>query len=120
MNVDPIDILRRYEDDAELGGVARAALQFVEASEVRLLQCPGPGQSSGSVVRMYKIRMGLPKFKSDAFIGLEESIKSLGQHEVTVHLSVIETEKGVISLWLGDSSGTPAGIVIAKFVSQAE
>jgi hypothetical protein len=115
MRVDPIDVLRRYENDAELGNVAREALQFVEGSEFKFLQSPGPGQSSRSVVRMYKIRMGLPKFKRDAFIGLEESIKSLSEQEVTVHLSVIETEKGVISLWLADTSGVPAGIVIAKF-----
>jgi hypothetical protein len=69
---------------------------------------------------MYKIRMSLEKFKTDAFIGLEESIKSLSESEVTVHLSVIETEKGVISVWLEDRPGPPVGIVIAKFVSQAE
>jgi hypothetical protein len=120
MNVDPIDILRRYENDAKLGNVAREALQFVEGSEFKFLQSLGPGQSSHSVVRMYKIRMGLAKFKRDAFFGLEETIKVLNEQEVTVHLSVIETEKGVISLWLVDSSAPPAGIVIAKFVSQTE
>ncbi|MGB9330140.1 MAG: hypothetical protein WCB10_05170 [Steroidobacteraceae bacterium] len=118
MNVDPIAILRRYENDPKLGAVAREALQFIEGSEFRFQQSPGPGQSSHSIVRMYKIRMHLPKFKRDAFIGLEESIKSLSEHEITVHLSVIETEKGVVSVWLADSSGPPLGIVIAKFVTQ--
>jgi hypothetical protein len=107
--------LRRYDNDAKLGSVFTEALQFVEGSEFKFLQSSGPGQSSRSVVRMYKIRMGLPNFKRYAFVGLEESIKSPSEREITVHLSVIETEKGVISLWLADSLGPPLGIVIAKF-----
>jgi len=118
VNVDPIDILKKYENESKLGAVAREALQFVERSEFKFRQSRGPGQSSHSVVRMYKVRMGLEKFKKDAFTGLEESIQSLSEREVTVHLSVIETEKGLISVWLADSSGPPIGIVIAKFASQ--
>jgi hypothetical protein len=94
MDVDPFDILKRSENDAKLGAIAKEALRFVGEAEYKVLQTPGPGQSSSSVVRMYKVRMGLEKFKRDAFMGLDESIEALSEREVTVHLSVIEMEKG--------------------------
>ncbi len=117
MDNDLFEILRRSENDAKLGAVAKEALQFVGGAKYKILQTPGPGKTSSSVVRMYKIRMGLEKFKRDAFAGLDETIEALRERERTVHLSVIEMEKGVISVWLADS-GQPVGIVIAKFVSK--
>jgi len=60
--------------------------------------------------------MGPEKFKRDVFVGLNESIEALSEREVTVHLSVIETKKGPISLWLADNSNTPVGIVIARSI----
>jgi hypothetical protein len=115
MNISPIDVLRNYRDESKLGSVARQALQFLEGTQCKFLQSSGSGQSSLSVVRMYEIRMSLKKFQRNAFIGLEESIESLRQRDVNVHLSAIETEKGVISLWLTDKSSPPVGVVIAKF-----
>jgi hypothetical protein len=64
---------------------------------------------------MYEIRRSLKKFQRNAFVGLEESIESLRQRDVNVHLAAIETEKGVISLWLTDESRSPIAVVIAKF-----
>jgi hypothetical protein len=82
-----------------------------------VLQSPGPGQSSLAVVRMYEIRKSLRNFRKSAFIGLDESIESLRKRDVNVHLSAIETEKGVVSLWLTDESSPPVAIVIARFES---
>jgi len=62
--------------------------------------------------------MGLKKFRKDAFIGLEESIEVLSEREVIVQLSVIETDEGVILVWLADIVAAPVGIVIARFVSK--
>jgi hypothetical protein len=59
--------------------------------------------------------MSNPKFKSDAFVGLSESLRSLSEHDVTVHLSAIETQKGIVSVWLADERGPPVAIVIARF-----
>lgn len=120
MDIDLFDILRLSENDAKLGAVTKEALEFFGGAKYKILQTPGPGQTSSSVVRMYKIRMGLEKFKRDAFIGLDESIEALSEREVMVHLSVIEMEKGVISVWLADSFSPPVGIVIAKFVSKTD
>lgn len=115
MNIDPTNILRVHQDDPSLGVIAKQALLFVEGASCKFPQAGGPGQSSLAVVRMYEIRKGLKNFKSNAFVGLEESIKCLRECGVGVHLSVIETEKGIISLWLAEESGLLLGIVIAKF-----
>ena len=117
MNIDPINTLRSYRDEPNLGAIARQALQFIEGAQSRVLQSPGPGQSSLAVVRMYEIRKSLRKFQQNAFVGLDESIESLRKRDVNVHLSAIETEKGVVSLWLTDESSPPVGIVIARFES---
>jgi hypothetical protein len=115
MTINPINILRRHQDEPKLGAVAREALAFLEGAQCRFLQSPGPGQSASSVIRMYEIRRSLKKFKESAFLGLQESIDSLREHDVTVHLSAIETEKGIVSLWLQNESSPPVAIVIAKF-----
>jgi hypothetical protein len=117
MNADPISLLSKYQDEPDLGPVAKEALRFIEGAQCKFLQSPGPGQSSLSVVRMYEIRKALKKFQRSAFIGLEESIESLRRRDIRVHLCAIETEKGAISLWLIDESSPPVGIVVAKFDS---
>ncbi len=115
MNINPIEVLRNHKDEPKLGCVIRQALQFIEGAQCKFLQSSELGQSSLSVVRMYEIRKSLKKFQRDAFIGLEESIESLRQRDMNVHLCAIETEKGVISLWLTDERSPPAGVIIAKF-----
>lgn len=115
MSIDPVSILRKHQHEPALGSVAKQAIGFLESAECKFLQSPGPGQSSFDVVRMYEIRMSLKKFRRDAFIGLEESIKSLGERDINVHLAVIETEKGLISIWLADETDSPMGIIITKF-----
>lgn len=115
MNINPIEVLRNYQDEPNLGSVAKQALRFLEGAQCKFLQSSGPGQSSISVVRMYEIRKSLEKFRRSAFVGLEESIESLRKRDVNVHLSAIETEKGIISLWITDESSSPVGIVIARF-----
>lgn len=115
MNGDAIEVLRRHQDDSKLGMIAKEALRFVEGAKCKFLQADGPGQSSFAVVRMYEIRRSLKKFKPDAFIGLMESIESLRECDVNVHLSVVETELGVISLWLTRQPDSLLGIVISKF-----
>ena len=115
MSLDLISVLKKYQDEPKLGSISRQVLQFVEGTQCKFLQSPGPGQSSRSVVRMYEIRKGLNGFHSNAFVGLQESIESLNQRDVTVHLSVIETEKGVVSVWLVDEASPPLAIVLAKF-----
>jgi hypothetical protein len=115
MNSDLIDILRTHQDNPKLGSTAKQALRFVEGATCKFLQTASLGQSSLAVVRMYEIRRSLQKFKPEAFIGLDESIEYLREHNVRVHLGVIETEKGVVSLWLAEKSNVPLGIVIAKF-----
>jgi len=117
MSIDPVNVLRKHQHDPELGVVAKQALQFLDGAECKFLQSPGPGQSSLAVVRMYEIRKSLKRFQRSAFIGLEESIRSLGERDVNVHLSVIETEKGVVSIWLANESSRPVGIIVAKFES---
>jgi hypothetical protein len=115
MKVDPINTLRSYQDEPNLGAIAKQALQFIGGAQSRVLQSPGPGQSSLAVVRMYEIRKSQRKFQQSAFIGLDESIKSLRKRDVNVHLSAIETERGVVSLWLTDELSPPVSIVIARF-----
>ena len=44
MDVDPFDILKRSENDAKLGAIAKEALRFVGEAEYKVLQTPGPGQ----------------------------------------------------------------------------
>lgn len=66
---------------------------------------------------MYKVRMSLPKFKRSAFIGLDESIESLGKRDQIVHLAVIETEGALISLWIAEASGKLVAIVAGRFNS---
>ena len=55
-------------------------------------------------------------YRSEAFFGVEESISSLAVKDVIVHLSVIETEQGAVSVWLIDDRSPPAGIVVGKFL----
>lgn len=51
MEIDLLHILRRSENDAKLGAVAKEALQFVGGA-YKILQTPGPGRASSSVARM--------------------------------------------------------------------
>ena len=115
MSIDPIHVLRASQGEPRLGSIATQALRFLEDAQCRFLQSPGPGQSSLSVVRMYEIRKSLKGFHQHAFMGLDESIASLSERDVNVHLSVIETEKGLVSLWLTDQSNSPVAIIVAKF-----
>jgi hypothetical protein len=115
MNINPIDVLRKHQGEPALGPVVKQALQFLEGAKFKFLQSSGPGQSSLSVVRMYEVRKGLKRFQRNAFLGLEESIESLRKRDINVHLSAIETEKGVISIWLTDDVSPPVGVVIVKF-----
>jgi hypothetical protein len=118
MKIEPFDVLKRAVSDRKLGLIAEEAIRFVGDDHYQARRSSGSGQSSVSIVRMYKVRMGLVNFRASAFVGLDETIETLGQQEVTVHLSVIETERGVISLWLADPLGPPLGIVIAKFLAE--
>jgi hypothetical protein len=115
MNPDPIGILKMYQDDPKLGALAKQALRFVEGDSYTVLQSSGQGQLPRWVASMWEIRMSIPKFKREAFSGLEEAIASLRATDVNVHLSVIETAKGLISVWLADKTHVPVGIIIAKY-----
>lgn len=115
MNPDPIGILKMYQDDPKLGALAKQALRFVEGDSYTVLQSPGQGQLPRWVASMWEIRMSFPKFKREAFSGLEEAIALLRATDVNVHLSVIETAKGLISVWLADKTHVPVGIIIAKY-----
>jgi hypothetical protein len=115
MSADPIDALKNCQDDPRLGHVATRALQFLEGTHYKLLQTPGPGQPANSVVRMYEVRKTLKNFRPDAFFGLQESIDSLQQCNANVHLAAIETEKGIISLWMTEEPSALYGVVIAEF-----
>jgi len=117
MSRDPISILKTYQDDPKLGGIAKDALRFVEGASCTFLQSNSSkeGQSPLGVVRMYEIRMSHKKLTREKFTGLEESIESLRTSAVNVHLCAIETEKGFVSLWLADKTDVPVGIVISRF-----
>jgi hypothetical protein len=77
-------------------------------------QPSGGGQSSFDIAETYRLRMSLDKFKKENFSGLEESIECLSRDDVTVHLCVVESENGVIALWLTDHSSVPVSVVVIK------
>jgi hypothetical protein len=113
MTSDLIDVLRKSQDEPGLGSIAKEALHFVEGAQHKFLQAAQKGQPSVSVAQMYELRKR--HCKLSAFIGLDESIQSLQQRDVTVRLAIIETDKGFVSIWLADESRPPMGIVIAQF-----
>jgi hypothetical protein len=117
MSLDAMEFLRRWQDEPTLGPIARQAVRFLDGLEYNVLQSPGAGQSSFSVAKMYEIRKRLKGFKTDAFSGLQESIASLQRQDVKVHLCLIETGKGLISIWFTDESNPPLGIVLARVLS---
>jgi hypothetical protein len=116
MSFDLINILKAHQSEKKLGAIAKEALKFIDGAVIKSWQSPGVGQSSLSVANMYKIRMKHKTQKPEAFLGLEESISSLTANDLTVHLSVIETSHGVVSVWLLDGQGPPVGIVVGKFL----
>jgi hypothetical protein len=113
-----LNILAANQNDEKLGTVAKEALEFVKGTTVKSWQSPGTGQSSLSVANIYKIRMKHETYRPEAFLGLEDSISSLAAKDVTVHLSVIETEQGLVSVWLVDDQSPPVGIIVGKFLPQ--
>lgn len=115
MNNDLIDILKTHQSDRALGKVAQKALAFIQGSTAKSWKSPGTGESSLSVANTYKIRIKHKTHQPEAFFGLEESILSLTATEVMVHLSVAETDQGVVSVWLADDRITPVAIVVGKF-----
>jgi len=115
MTSDIIEVLRKYQDEPELGSIAKAALRFVESAQHKLVQTAQTGQPSVSVAQMYEIRKR--HCKLSAFTGLDESIQSLRKRDVTVRLAMIETDRGFVWIWLPDESGPPMGIVIASLDS---
>jgi hypothetical protein len=117
MSIDAIGVLRRHQADARLGAIAAQALQFIDGSPYKVLHTPGSGESSLSIVRMWEIRRSLKGFNHSAFVGLEESLACLRERDVAVHLAVIETERGLVSLWVVDEANPPLAIIIAKFAT---
>ena len=117
MSVDLLNILAASRHNKKLGSVAKEALEFVKGTTVKYWRSPGTGHSSLSIANIYRIRMGLETYRPEAFLGLEDSISSLTAKDVMVHLSVIETEQGVVSIWLVDDQSPPVGIVIGKFLT---
>jgi len=116
MNYDLKTHLEAHQNDEKLGAIVRETLEFIKGASVKSWQSPGTGQSSFSVARMYKVRMKQKTYRPEAFIGIEESVSSLSIRDITVHLSVIETDQGVVSVWLTDDQGPPIGIVVGKFL----
>jgi hypothetical protein len=116
MSADPIEVLRNRQNDSRLGPIVREALKFLRGAEFVFHQSPRRGQSSLSVARMYSIRM--KRIMKPGIVGLEESIRSLEQREITVCLSVVETEKGLISVWLEKDSAKLIAVVVMKFGSE--
>jgi hypothetical protein len=116
MNYDLIKLLEAHRNDEGLGPIINEAIEFARDASVKWWRSPGTGQPSFSVAKTYRTRIGNKKYKKEAFSGMEESILSLAAKDVTVHLSVIETDKGVVSVWLENEHGPPVGIVIGRFL----
>lgn len=111
----PVELLTRWSSDPEIGPVIKQVLKFLEGSKYKQLQSPGKGQSSLGVARMYDVRQGLSNFKAHAFVGLSEAIKRLKSQDVVVHLCVLETDRGLVSIWVDEKQERPLAVVLAIY-----
>lgn len=109
-----INILKNCATGHGVDQIAKLALKFIESADDKSFHLSGPGQSSLSIAKIYKIRMKHKTFRPEAFEGLEQSIEALDAKDVIVRLAAVETDKGVVSVWLnGDDE--PVGIVVGKY-----
>jgi hypothetical protein len=114
MNEALIDFLKAHQADRQLGHVVKQALLLIESAPIKSWDSPGDGQSSHSLAKTYQIRMSHKTYSPERFLGLEESISTLKEDDVLVHLSVIETEKNLISIWRTHDSHQLKGLVIGS------
>ena len=113
----PVKLLARWESEPRIGPVINKVLKFLEGLKYTQLQSPAKGQSSRGVARMYEVRQGLSNFKANAFVGLSEAIEILKSQEVVVHLCVLETQRGLVSIWLDETEERPLAVVLALYQS---
>lgn len=109
-----IDILEKYSGDAVFGKIAQEALSLAKGASAIVRQSSSAGLASFGIARMYRVRMGLEKFRPDCFIGLEQSISSLEADNIDLGLWVVEAEEALVSVWLSSSNSRLVGLVIAK------
>src|SRR5690242_14019106 len=90
-----LDILRACRE-GRLSAAAQEALDFIERADIPQFTWSNETERSTWIAEIWEIRRSSPKFKRDAFVGLDESIDSLGANEVAVRHALVETGKGLV------------------------
>jgi hypothetical protein len=94
--------------------VAAALRMIAEANTDSELGPSGAGQSAKEVAELHAFRRSVGYYKPGSAVGLEHAIESLNGMPGRVHLGVIETDRGVISMWLDDQNALVGIIVVRK------
>jgi len=115
MSNDLIKILESHQNDQLLGSLAKEAVEFIRGSTIKYSRSSGSGHSSLSIAKIYKLRLKRKTKRPGAVLGLEESISSLSAQDVTVYLSHIETDRGIVAIWLSEDQSNLAAIVLLNF-----
>jgi hypothetical protein len=117
-DISVIDILRSYPPHDRFGPVIAKGLEMIKGGTTRV----GNGEDSEGLSSLYyaklwKSRLERGRLDKDVFLGVEETIHSLGAEDVVVRLSVVESPTCNIFVWLSDSHGPPVGVIVMKVKS---
>jgi hypothetical protein len=109
-----IAILQTHYDDPLFHSVIREALDFISSSTMEEEHGPtGKGQTTKSIAKLQAFRKRAGYYKLSRISGLDETIKSLENHDATVWARVLETDRGYITVWSNDDD-VPLGVMIFK------
>jgi hypothetical protein len=114
MNNSPISVLKDHLSDPTWAALAREALHLIDGSTVKSAHTATQGQPSSEVAETHEVRKKIGYYNKKYVLGLDETIAALRSRETEVRLSVVETDQGIVALWL-DNQDSPCGITVLKF-----
>ena len=100
--------------DHLLRAIIVEVLEFLKSVTIMEERGPrGSGQPAKQVSELHAFRRRSNYYKAGAIVGLDETIVSLERMEGNVRLGVIETDHGIVALWLNEQ-GSISGVMIMK------
>jgi hypothetical protein len=112
-----IEILRSNLDSAMFGTTVDEALHLVlEPNAVSLHGPSGTWQGSQDIAELHDFRRRSGYYQRALLSGLDETIRSLREHETAVSGRVFETDRAFVVVYL-DRSNALLGLIIFRNIS---
>lgn len=113
MTSDLVELLEANVEHPCLASPIGEALMMLRKSN-RMSQRLSPNFNSSLIpAAIWRNRHRVGNLRAEAFRGIDETVRSLGAADFEVKLGLIETENGLVAIWLRNQQSQVAGVIVA-------